>query len=177
MKIVVSCVKNQDLLHNIALTLGAMSVTNIVTLSWTAHTEYLLQEPQQHITNSTKVTTPNQFQGTTVKIETGKADPDHSPTFKDITAQVIVICIEATLDCNTRTDVATTGAAHDDLTQTTEDTTSYLTMTHHPNHITDHPNIKALQVINPEITVDHIHTHPTDLPDLKLTDQIHIPAE
>ena len=30
----------------IALILDAMSVTNMVTLAWTVHTEYLLQEPQ-----------------------------------------------------------------------------------------------------------------------------------
>ena len=37
-------------------------------------------------------------------------------------------------------------------------------MTHHINHITDHPDIEALQVINPAITVGHIHNHPTYLP-------------
>ena len=35
-----------------------------------------------------------------MKIKTGKTDPDHSPTTEDIAAQVIVICIEATLDHN-----------------------------------------------------------------------------
>ena len=29
---------------------------------------------------------PDQPQGTTMKIKTGKADPDHSPTTKDIAA-------------------------------------------------------------------------------------------
>ena len=57
---------------------------------------------------------PEQVSGTTMKIETGKADADHSPTTKDIAAQVIMICIEATLDQNTRIDAATTEAAHDD---------------------------------------------------------------
>ena len=46
-------------------------------------------------------------------IETDKANPDHSLTFEDITAQVITIPIEATLDHNTGIDAATTGAAHD----------------------------------------------------------------
>ena len=97
-------------------------------------------------------------------IETGEANPDHSPTFEDIAAQVIVIHIEATLDHNTEIDATTTGAAHDDLALPTEDTATDLTMTHHTGHITDHPNIKPLQVINPKITVDCIHDHPTDLP-------------
>ena len=44
-----------------ALTLGVMSpMTNTVTLPWTAHTEYLLQELQQHITNHTRVIMPDQ---------------------------------------------------------------------------------------------------------------------
>ena len=47
-------------MHEIALTLDAMSMMNMVTLSWTAHTEYLLQELQQHKTNYTRVTMPDQ---------------------------------------------------------------------------------------------------------------------
>ena len=45
-----------------------------------------------------------------------------------------------------------------------------LAMTHHTGHIADHLNIKALQVIDPEIAVDHIHNHHTDLQDMNLTD-------
>ena len=51
-----------------------------------------------------------------MKTETGKANPDHSHTFTDITTQVIMIPTEDTLDHNTRIDVATTGVAHDDCT-------------------------------------------------------------
>ena len=54
---------------------------------------------------------PDQVWGTTMMIETGEANPDHSPTFKDITAQVIVNHIEATLDQNSRIDATWTGAA------------------------------------------------------------------
>ena len=176
MKIAVSSVKNQDISHDIVLTLGAMTAMNMVTLSWTVHTEYLLQELQQHITNHTRVTTPNQDQGTIVKIETDKANPDHSLILGDITARVIMIHIEATLDHNTGIDAATTGAVHDDLIQPTEDATTHLTVTLHTGHIADHPNIKAPHVIDPKITVDHIHNHPIDLPDMNLTDQIHIPG-
>ena len=46
----------------------------------------------------------------------------------------------------------------------------------HIRHIAYHPNIKALQVTNPQIAVDHILDHPIDLQDMNLTDQIHIPA-
>ena len=56
-----------------------------------------------------------------MKIQTDKADPDHSPFLQeDIAAQVIMIHIEAALDCNKGIDAATTGAVHDDLTQPTE---------------------------------------------------------
>ena len=103
-----------------------------------------------------------------MKVETGKVNPDHSPAFEDIVAWVIAIHIEATLDHNTRIDAATTGEAYDDLTQPTEDTAANLAMTHGTGHTADNPNIKALQVVNSEIAVDHIHDHPTD--------QIHTPA-
>ena len=111
-----------------------------------------------------------------MKIETDEANPDHSPIFKDITAQVIVIHIEATLDHNTGIDVATIGAVHDNLTQPTDDTATDLTVTLHTSHTTDHPNIEAPQVIDPKIPVDHIHDHPTDLQDMNLANQIHIPV-
>ena len=79
--------------------------------------------------------------------QTGEANPDHSPTIKDIAAWVI---IEATLDHNTGIDAPTTEAAHDDLTQPTEDTATDLTVTHCTCHITDPPNIEALWATNPE---------------------------
>ena len=74
-----------------------------------------------------------------------------------------MICIEATLDHNTGIDSATTEAAHDDIAQPTEDAATDLTVTHCTSHIADHPHITALWVIDPEITVDHTHDHPTDL--------------
>ena len=43
-------------------------------------------------------------------------------------------------------------------------------------HNADYPNIKDFQVINPKITVDHIHDHHIDLQDMTLTKQIDIPA-
>ena len=111
-----------------------------------------------------------------MKIETDEADPDHSPILADITAPVIMFDIEAILDCKTEIDATTTGAVHYNLTQLTEDTATDLTMTHHTNHIIDHPNIKALWVVNAEITVGHIHKHPTDPQDMNHADQLHIPV-
>ena len=175
-KIAVSSVRNQDIPHEIALLLDAMSVTNMVTLSWTVHTRYLLQELQQFTTNLTNVTMPDPVQGTTMKIKTDEADPDHSLTSKDTAAQTIVICIEANLDCNTRIDAAITEAAHDDLMQPTEDTATDLAVTHLTNHITDHPNIEVLQVIDPEIIVGHIHNHPIGLQGMNCLDQVHNPT-
>ena len=70
----------------------------------------------------------------------------------------------------------TIGAAHDDLTQPTEDTFTDLTMTHCTGHIANHPNIEALQVIGPEVTVDHIHDHLMDFQGMNLTDQIYTQA-
>ena len=104
-----------------------------------------------------------------MRIETDKADPEHSLNLGDITAQVIATHIEATLDCNTEIDATTTGTVHNDLTQPTEDTAADLSMTNHTGHITDHRNFKDLQVINPEITVDHIHDHPIDPQDMNPT--------
>ena len=72
---------------------------------------------------------------------------------------------EATLYHNTRIDAATTAAAHNDCTPPIEVTIMNLTVTQHIDHITDHSHIEALQVINPEITVGHIHYHHTDLQD------------
>ena len=56
---------------------------------------------------------------------------------------------EAAVDHKTSIDASTTGAVHYDLTQ-------------HTGHIADHPNIEALWVIDPKITVDHIHDRPTN---------------
>ena len=69
-RIAVFNVKNQNTLLDIVLILGAVNATNMIILPWTAHTEYLLLELQQHITRHTKVIIPDQVQGTTVKIKT-----------------------------------------------------------------------------------------------------------
>ena len=93
-------------------------------------------------------------------------------TFKDIAAQAIAICMEATLDHNIEIDAAITEMVHDDLAQSTEDTATYLT-----NHITYLPNLEALVVIDPNIIVGHTHDHPIGLQDMNHINQVHNPAE
>ena len=58
----------------------------MVTLSWIAQTRYLLQEPQQFITNLPEVTMPDLLQDTSMKKETGKVNPDHNLIFENIVA-------------------------------------------------------------------------------------------
>ena len=111
-----------------------------------------------------------------MKLKTGKADPDHSPTTKCIAGQIITIHIEATPDHNTGIDTTTTEAAHDDLVQPTEDTVTDLTVTPCTSHMADHPHIAALWVINPEIVIGHTHNHPNNLQGMNHADLIHTPA-
>ena len=49
-------------------------------------------------------------------------------------------------------------------------------MTHHIGHFTDHPQIDALWIIVPEITVGHIHNHPTNVQGMNHIDQVYIPS-
>ena len=136
---------------------------NRVTLSWIVHTRYLLQEPQQLITNPPEVTMPDQVQDTIMTKETGEANPDHNLIFKNITAQVVVIHTEAAQGHNTMIDAAAIGAVHDNCTPPIQGTAINLAMTCHIDHIADHPHIEVFQLTNPEIAVDHTHDHPTNL--------------
>ena len=149
----------------------------MATLSWIVHTRYILQEPQQLTTNLPEVAMPDQVQDTTVKTETGKADPDHNLIFEDIAAQFIAIPTEAALDYITRIDTATTGAVHNDCPLPIEATAINLATTHHIDHITHHPHTEVLQVITSEITVDHIHDHPTNLQGRTHINQVPTPAD
>ena len=112
---------------------------SMITLSWIVHTGNLLQEPQQIITNPnlTEAAMPDQVQGTTVKTGTGEVIPDHNLIFADITACTVMIHTEATQGHNIGIIAATTGAA-------CEATAIDPTMTHHIDHITDHPYIEVL---------------------------------
>ena len=149
---------------------------NLVTLSWIVHTRYLLQEPQQLITNLPEVTMPDQVQDTIMKIETGKVGPDCNFIFEDMPAWVVAIHTEATQGHNNGINAATTGATHDDHTPHIEVTAIDLAMTHHIGHITDHPHKEVLQLTNPQITAESIHDHPIDLQGRTHTDQVHMPA-
>ena len=117
---------------------------------------------------------PDQVQDTTMKTETGKADPDHNLIFEIIAAQVVMILKEATQGHNTGIDAAAIGAAHNDCTPPVEAKAINLTATCHINHIADNPHIEVLQLINPEIAVDPTHNHPTNL---QGRTHIHIPAD
>ena len=141
---------------------------SMVTLSWTVHTGYLLQEPQTLIINLnlTEGTMPDQVQGTTVKTGTCQIDPDHNLTLTDITAQVITIHTEATCSHHIRIIAATTGAAHDAHTPPIKVTAINPAVAHYTNHITGHPHIEVLQLTTPEITVDHKPSYKSSKQDL-----------
>ena len=87
-RITVSSARNKDIWHKIALILDASSVITVVTLSWIVHTGFLIQEPQQIITNPnlTEATMPDHVHVTTIKKGTGNVNPDHNLIFTDITA-------------------------------------------------------------------------------------------
>ena len=72
-------------------------------------------------------------------------------------------CTETASDHNNGTGTATKEAAQDDYIQHTEDTVTDPTMTHHTGHTTNPPDTTADEATALRTTVDHIHTHPTDL--------------
>ena len=69
---------------------------------------------------------------------------------------------------------ATPGVAHDAHAPHTEITAINPAMTHHTDLITDHPHTEVLQLTTPEIRVDHIHIHPTNIQGKICTGPIHI---
>ena len=137
----------------------------MVTLSWIAHTGYLLQKAQEIITNPNllEATMPDQVHDTTMKTGTGKVNPDHNLIFTDIAAQVIMIHTETAQGHDIKIITASTGAAHNNHTPYIEVTAINPAMTHHTDHIADHPHIEVSQLTNPEIAVDHTYEHPTNL--------------
>ena len=137
---------------------------SMATLSWIVHIGYLLWEPQHNITNPdlTGVTPIDQVPDTTMKTGTGKVVPDHNLIFTDIEAQVIMTHTEATPGHNIQIIAATQGVVHDALTPDIGITVIEPAMTHHTDLIIDHPHIEVSQLTTPEITVDHIHIHPTN---------------
>ena len=120
---------------------------------------------------------PDEVQSTTMKKETVKPIQITMSFLKTLQLETSVILTEAAQGHNTGIDTATRGATHSNHAPPIEATAIDLAMTHHINHIADHSQIKVLQLINPEIAVDHTHDHPTDLQGRTHTDQVHIPAD
>ena len=87
-----------------------------------------------------------------------------------------MIQTEAAQDHITRIITATTGTAQNAHAPSIEVTAINLAMTHHTDHITDHPHVEVLQLTTPEITVDHAYGHPTNLQGETCTGQVHSPA-
>ena len=120
---------------------------------------------------------PDQVQDTTVKTATGKVNLDHNLIFADIAAQVITIHTEAAQGHNTGINTATTGAAHNAHAPPIKVTVINPTMTHHINHIADHPHFEVFQLTNLKITAYHAHNLPTNFQGRTYTDQVHVPAD
>ena len=70
--------KNQDTLHDTALTSSVMNVMNLETSSWTALTEYPLQGHWHHTTRHTETATTDLSLGTTEKTNKEETGPDHT---------------------------------------------------------------------------------------------------
>ena len=155
--------QEQDILQEIAPTLGVLNVMSIVTLQWIVHTAYLLQEPQQCTAkpNCTKVTTPGQAPDTTMKTGTEEVIPHQNHIFPDTTAQVVMTHIEAIQGHNIEIIATTPGVAHDAQVPHTWVIAINPATTHHINPTTDHPCTKVPHHTTPEFKVNHIHIHPT----------------
>ena len=102
---------------------------------------------------------------------TGKVVPDNNLIFTDIAAQVFMTYTEATPGHNIGIIASTPEVA--DAPQT-EITAIEPAMTHHTDPFAVHPHIEVPQPTTPEIKVDSVHVHPTNLPGEVC---IHIPAD
>ena len=140
---------------------------------------YLLQEPQQNITNPdlTEATPLDQAQDTTMKTGTGEVVPDHNLIFTDITAQVIMVHAEAAPGHNIGIITATPGVVHDANIPCIEITVINPAMVHHTGLITDCACIEVPQLTTLEIIVDHVHIHPTNPQGEICICHIHTPAD
>ena len=137
---------------------------SMVTLSWIAHTGYLLQEPQQNITNPDLMIAAlvDQVQDTTMKTGSGGVVPDHSLIFTDIVAQVIMTHTEVTPGHNIGIIAATPGLAHNTHVPHIEITVIDPAMIHHTNLIAYHPHIEVPELTIPKNIADHVHVPPTN---------------
>ena len=74
----VSNAKKWDTSHNTGLTSDVMNVMNMGISSWTALTEYTLQEHLHHTTRHIEIATTDPAPGSTGKTEKVETGPDHS---------------------------------------------------------------------------------------------------
>ena len=153
---------------------------NMVTLSWIVHIGYLLWEPQQNVTNPdlTEATPLDQICNITMKTGTGgKGIPDHTLIFTDIAAQVVMTLTEATPGHNIGIIAATPGVVHDAHVPYIDITVINPAATHHTDLIKDYPHIEVPQLTTPEIIVNHIPVHPTNLQGEIFIGHTHTPAD
>ena len=152
---------------------------SMVTLPWTVHIRYLLQEPQQSTTNldHTKAAMPGQAPDTTMKTGTDEVIPGHNHISTDITAQVIMTHIQTTPDHDTGIIATILEVVHNAHIPHTEITAIDPTAAHHINLTADHPCTEVPHPTTLEITIYCSHVHPTNPPGVICTGHIHIPAD
>ena len=98
--------KNWDISHETAPTSSIMNVINLDTWSWTALTEYPLQEHWHHTTSHIEIATLDHTLDITRETEKEETGPDHS--LANIIAPAIMTCTEAAPDYNNGIGTATT---------------------------------------------------------------------
>ena len=113
--------------------------------------------------------TVGQTPDTTMKMGTGEIIPGHNHIFTDITAQVIMIRIEAVSGHNIGIITIIPGVAHNTQVPLTAVIAINPGVTHHIDPTADHPCTEAHHHIPPETEVTHTHIHPTNP-----RDKIHI---
>ena len=131
---------------------------SMVTLSWIVHTGYLLQVPQQNISNPdpTEAPMPDQVQDTTMKTGTGEVIPDYNLILTDIAVRAIMIHTEATPGNSTGTIAATPGVTNDGHAPHIEIIAINPATAHHTDPIADCPHTEVLQLTTQR---DHSRSH------------------
>ena len=173
-----SFARNQDILHGIALTSDAMSMMNMVILSWIVHTRYLLQELQWHTASHIGIIMP--YSGL-------RHHHNDRERWSQSRSQSHYRRHHSSNHHDSHRDHSWSqhwGRHSHHKSSSWQLCSVHRGCSHRPYHdtphmcdfITDHPSTKAPQVTDPVITADHLHDHPTDLQDMNLADQVHIPA-
>ena len=108
---------------------------------------------------------PGQAPGTAMRTGTGKVVQGLRHAFTDTTVQVIMTHIEAILDHNMGIITTITGVAHDAQIPHTGVIATDPNMTHHIDHIIDHPHTEATDIdIHPTNHQDEIYIGCTHFP-------------